>query len=91
MLKVKIKVTAIKCPSCKGNGLFMNEPGIACMWCKGAKKLKRKDAIHYANQVWMIAGGGYIAGDHNLEDMRIMEAESAKIRALFDLTPLKSK
>ena len=79
----KVRVTSVKCPSCNGNGLFWDFEDIRCMWCKGTKRLGREDALHYADQLWMIAGGGYICGDHSLEDRRRMEAKANSIRKLL--------
>jgi hypothetical protein len=71
-------VTKVSCPSCKGTGLFLSMD-VPCLWCKGTKKLVASGAKRYADQTYMLAGGGYIDGSHDLADMRRMEAEAEGI------------
>ncbi|ARP98261.1 hypothetical protein CAK95_03505 [Pseudorhodoplanes sinuspersici] len=58
------------------------------MWCRGEKKLLKDRAIQYADHVWMLAGGGYICGDHDYDGMREMEQKSTEVRAAFGLDPI---
>lgn len=81
------RVTKIVCPSCKGGGWFVKEFKWRCMWCNGKRRLSADDAARYANQTYMIAGGGYIAGDHDYADMRRMEGEAAQVYALLRRSP----
>lgn len=80
-----MKITKCKCPSCKGTGkgLFGT-----CMWCRGELKLTKADAIRWAEHVYMLGVGGYICGDHNLEDCNQMKGEANAVRKLFNLEPL---
>ncbi|MGY6246217.1 hypothetical protein ACXIUS_01550 [Bosea thiooxidans] len=83
------RITKIVCPSCKGSGrsdLF----DIKCLWCRGAKRLSVADVDAWSAQVWVIAGGGYIAGDHSLADCRTMEAEANAARHLAGLPELSA-
>lgn len=83
------RITKIVCPSCKGSGragLF----DISCLWCGGSKRLRVWDVDAWSQQVWVLAGGGYIAGDHSLEDCRAMEAEANAARRLAGLPELSA-
>lgn len=77
-MKVKLRLKAVRCPSCKGNGKFLGLDA-PCMWCRGVTKISPKLALRFADHIWMIAGGGYINGDHDLKDMRKMEKEARDI------------
>lgn len=91
-MKTAVKVTAIKCPSCKGTGKFGGDLFDApCMWCNGKKKLQKDRAIQYSEHIWMLAGGGYICGDHDLKECRKMEAESSEVRAAFGIEPIRQR
>lgn len=76
------RITKILCACCKGKP----EDSLLgfCMWCSDSKRMSADDAAHYASNLWFIAGGGYIAGDHDLDDMRRMEAEAAAVFALIE-------
>lgn len=66
------------CPSCLGGkrrALFD-----VCMWCQGAKIVKKATALKYANWCDILAEGGYIDGTHNYEDMQRMRAEAKAVR-----------
>lgn len=83
------RITKIVCPSCKGSGrsdLF----DIRCTWCNGKKRVTVRGADHWSRTMWCIAGGGYIGGDHGLEDCRQMEAEANAARRLAGLAELKA-
>lgn len=77
------RVVAIKCPSCKGSGLFMHMARISCMWCKGVKKLRKNEALRFANNLVTLGIGGYICGDHDLPDQKKMLRESDRICKIF--------
>lgn len=55
-----------------------------CLWCRDSHRVSADDAQRYAVQLWVIAGGGYIAGDHDLSDMRRMEAEADQIMVMLE-------
>lgn len=74
---------AIKCPSCKGSGKFRLYPDWRCLWCDGKKKLRKIDALRYADQLVTLGVGGYICGDHDLEDQKKMLRESDAICRAF--------
>lgn len=73
----------MKCPSCKGDGLFLGLKGARCMWCGGRKRVPKEAAIRFANTQYTLAGGGYIAGDYSLEECRKEEADAAAIYQYF--------
>ncbi|ORE90954.1 hypothetical protein [Aurantimonas sp. 22II-16-19i] len=83
----EVRITKIICGSCEGTGECRLLAPAPCLWCKGARRLPTADALHYANTVYMLAGGGYIAGDHDLEVMRKMEAQAECIYALSGAVP----
>lgn len=82
-----VKITAIKCPSCRGTGKF-NAEGFSCMWCGGAKRLSRAAALRYAAQSFGLAQGGYICGDLDWDTRCEMIAYSDAIRRLLREPPL---
>lgn len=84
---VKLHITKIICPSCEGSGEFRTLPGLACMWCNGEKRLPVEKARRYADTIWMIAGGGFIAGDHDFDEKIKMETRA---EAIYDLTGSKA-
>jgi hypothetical protein len=81
------RVTKIICPSCKGSGKFSPVFDFACTWCKGATRVSVEDGRRYADNVYMLAGGGYIAGDHSHEDMLEMQNRAEQIYALTQMDP----
>jgi hypothetical protein len=82
---VSARIVAIKCPSCKGSGKFMGA-SFACLWCKGAKKLRRDDALRYANQSVTLAVGGYITGDLDWKERGEMLADADAITSTFGVS-----
>jgi len=78
---LKARVIKVICPSCEGTGKFrsLNAP---CMWCRGEKRLPTKKAHRYADNLFVIAGGGYICGDLDLDAKIEMEKRAEKIYAL---------
>lgn len=83
--RVKVRVTSIACPSCGGTG--ESWLSLRCDWCKGSKRLSAADAEQYADTIYMLAGGGYIAGDHDLDEMREMERKAEAIHAAIGSVP----
>lgn len=75
------RITKIICPSCEGSGKFRSLD-FACMWCGGAIRLPVARARHYADHIFMLAGGGFVAGDHDYEHKVEMEQRAEKIYAL---------
>lgn len=77
------RVTKIVCPSCEGTGKFggglLNIP---CMWCRGEIRIPVETAHRYADHIWMIAGGGFVCGDHDYEQKVDMERKAEGIYAL---------
>lgn len=85
------RVTKIVCPSCKGTGKF-TIPLVSCMWCRGDIRVPVSTAHSYADQLYMIAGGGYICGDHDYEHKAEMERRAEMIYSLTGHTaPWKPK
>lgn len=82
---VRIRVTKLLCPTCEGSGQFLAD--FVCPSCRGERRISVDDAIRYADWTYVIAGGGYVAGDHDLDDMRRMEARAEAIYALVGRTP----
>lgn len=77
---------SVKCPCCHGKKKSP-QLGLRCMWCEGKGRVEGKTAKQYADQVYMLAGGGYIAGDHDLADMRQMEADAEAVYKTIKKTP----
>lgn len=77
----KLRVTKIICPSCEGSGKFRGLD-VRCMWCCGEKRLPVAQAHRYADQLYMIAGGGYVCGDHGLIQKVEMEARAEAVYAI---------
>lgn len=75
------RITKIVCPSCEGTGKFGVNVA-ACMWCGGDIRIPVATARRYADHIYMIAGGGFVAGDHDYEHKVEMEQRAAKIYAL---------
>ncbi len=75
-------IAKVLCPCCKGEKTSP-ELGWPCLWCRfngeSVGRVRVETAARYADQLWMIAGGGYIDGTHSLADMRQMEAEAAGV------------
>lgn len=80
MTRARLKL--VICPSCKGTG---KSPclGWTCAWCIGLRRVPVETALQYADQVETLGQGGYICGDHDVADMRRMEAEGMAIRKLI--------
>ena len=57
------------------------------MWCEGKGRVNASTAKQYADQTYMIAGGGYLDGTHDLADMRAMEAEAESVYRTIKRTP----
>lgn len=86
------RITKVICPSCGGTGvcdLFRGLPGgdVRCNWCKGAKRLPVAEAINYAEFVYTIAVGGYVAGDHDKADADRMTDKAERVYALCQQVP----
>lgn len=79
----RFRITKILCPSCEGSGRFSTVLNIACMWCKGEKRVPVEIAHRYADHIYMIAGGGYVLGDHDYKHM--VETER-RAEAIYDFT-----
>lgn len=75
------RITKIICPSCEGSGKFRSLD-FACMWCGGAIRLPVARARHYADHIFMLAGGGFVAGDHDYGYKLELELRAEKIYAL---------
>ena len=76
-----ITKTKVVCPACIPGILQLFDK---CLWCGGSKRLPIKDALRYADVVYMCAGGGYITGDYNYTEMRQQEAYARKIAFYCD-------
>lgn len=83
----KGRITKLVCPACEGTGATNLFVGYACFWCRGAKRLPVADALRYADNTFSLAGGGYLGGDHDLDEMRRMEDRARKIYALAEVAP----
>lgn len=85
------KITKVRCPSCDGTGLWalFSRPGhdVACNWCNGAKRLPAAEAIDYAENIYTIAVGGYVCGDHDKADADRMTAKAEAVYALLQQVP----
>lgn len=79
-------ITKIRCPSCVGTG-ECPMLGFTCTWCRGSKRLPRAKALNHANVVYTLAGGGYIAGEYSLQEMRERERSAEAVYAVFRETP----
>jgi len=77
-----LKIVAVKCPSCEGSGKFMAER-FSCLWCKGKKKLRERDALRYADQLVTLAVGGYVCGDLDWKDRKEMLVKADALCAAF--------
>ena len=86
-----LRISKIICPSCEGTGecdLFAGPWGhVKCQWCKGARRLLVAEGIRYADQLYSLAIGGYICGDHDLEDADRMKAKAEAVCALAQQVP----
>jgi hypothetical protein len=74
-----MKITKLVCPSCVGTGKFRGSSEFVCRWCKGGKRVPVGTALRYADNLWVLAGGGYLAGDHDYDYMRQMENRARDI------------
>jgi len=83
------RITKIICPSCGGTGVWdlFRSLGAVCNWCEGAKRLPVDRAIDYAEHVYTIAVGGYVAGDHDKSDADRMKAKAEAVYALCRQVP----
>lgn len=79
-----VRVTRILCPACNGAGTMGGtRTRFACGWCRGSKRLPAADAVRYARSLRALGTGGYLAGDHELEHARRMEARADRILGLL--------
>ena len=86
------RITKIICPCCKGTGLWPSiaealQRDIACNWCGGAKRVATRVARHYADNLYTIAVGGYINGDHDIGTRDRMTAEAVAVFNLLGEVP----
>ena len=77
-----MKIVAVKCPACYGAGKN-SLLDMKCMWCEGKKRLRRADALRYADHLVTLGVGGYICGDHDLDDQKQMLRKADKICRTF--------
>lgn len=81
------RVTKIICPSCHGSGRSWLFVQMQCGWCQGSKRMSADDAEAWAQWRNSLGRGGYLCGDHDLEDARRMEAEARTVFALLQRQP----
>lgn len=78
-----LRITKIVCPSCEGTGKFRGGLlNIPCMWCRGAIRVDVEEARRYADHIWMIAGGGFVLGDHDYSTKVEMEKKAEFVYTL---------
>lgn len=53
-----------------------------CMWCSGEKRVPVETTRRYADQLYMIAGGGFVLGDHDYNHKIEMETRAENIYRL---------
>ncbi|WP_131800139.1 hypothetical protein [Methylobacterium indicum] len=80
-------ITRFRCGSCDGDGMLFSRPGTTCTWCAGAGKLPRAQALRQAETFYALASGGYIAGDHSLDECRQEERRANAVYAAFGVVP----
>lgn len=81
------RITKIICPCCEGGGRFPLLQGMRCLWCDGARRVPVSTAHSYANLTYNLAGGGFIAGDHEIDTKREMEKRAEAVYALTGIAP----
>lgn len=74
-------ITKIRCPACKGSA--KSPSGFRCLWCDGIGKAKVVNSLRWVSMMKTLARGGYITGDHSLDDMRQMECEAGAVTAFL--------
>lgn len=87
----KARLKAIICPCCSGT---KRSPSIGydCMWCNGTGRVPVVTALRFADQTEAIGRGGYVCGDHDIDDRNRMVAEARAVRAFVaDLTQRSHK
>ena len=88
----RVRITKIICPSCNGTGQWatfstsLMRP-VACGWCKGEKRLPVHVACRYADDLYTIAVGGYVSGDHDIKDRDRMTGEAMAIFKIIGERP----
>lgn len=73
------RVTKLVCPSCEGSGRFSPVMALKCMWCKGEKRIPVADALQYAQNAYVFAGGGFLNGDYSFDEMVERERKAERI------------
>ncbi len=84
------RVVRMVCPCCCGSGssdFVIRGAAFVCGWCRGDGRVQTATALRYADHLFIIAGGGFIAGDHDLADMREIEAQAEAVYALAQIAP----
>lgn len=82
-----LRITKIVCPSCEGTGKFSSVLDVPCMWCRGNIRISVETGHRYADQLYMLAGGGFICGDHEYDDKVEMEKRAETIYSVTGHTP----
>lgn len=83
------RVTTIICPCCHGG---KKRPLLGfCFWCDGSLKVSSDKAFRYANQVFTLAVGGYVCGDHDWKTRCEMIAEADKVCELLQVPRIEPK
>lgn len=80
------RITKIICPCCEGSGMSRLLK-LRCCWCLGARRVPVETAHRYAKLTWNLAGGGYIAGDHDIDTKLEMEKRAEAVYALTGIAP----
>lgn len=91
-MNAAFKITKVRCPSCDGTGIWGSMSialgrSLPCNWCNGAKRLPAAEAIDYAENIYTIAVGGYVCGDHDKADADRMTAKAEAVYALLQQVP----
>lgn len=68
-MAVKTHITRVKCPVCGGNKVARYLP-IPCWVCEGTGKATYQKLEMFSGVTESLGGGGYLAGDHSLEDFK---------------------
>jgi len=84
---MKARITKLVCPSCEGTGKFSLFGTFPCMWCEGLKRVDTTTAKRYADNIWTLAGGGYLAGDHDIKEKNEMEDRAHLVYSLIEEKP----